>query len=93
MLKSTIPKMYVCYMPLDEGVAMSPKGVELAVSSMMESIQILCDIFKKSVVKAEFQDIPNFLDRSKSSQDLYKVNFTNCFSNLYDGRHSLPHQK
>lgn len=65
MRKSTFPKMYVWHMPFDEGVAMSPKGVEPALSSMKKSIQIAYGFFKKSVSKTEFQDILKFLPTSQ----------------------------
>lgn len=68
MRKSTFPKMYICSIPLDDGVGMSPEGVEPAVSSKKKSIQILDGIFENSVSKTDFQDILKFVHYSKSRQ-------------------------
>lgn len=50
---------------------MSPKGVEPAVLSMAETIQIPRERFEKTVSKAESQDTLNLLEHRKTCRGIY----------------------
>ena len=71
MRNLVFPTMYVWHIPFDDGVAMSPKGVEPAVLSSEGAIQIARERFEKTISKAKSQDTWKPLEHRKSCQGIY----------------------